>query len=129
MITRLSLAALACFLALVFGAALRAQEPNYKRIGSNEARHLADGLWVETRGHTWLSPGGAAFVTINQPSAMLPTRIDFTNVAPDSVGRLKAECGAFSQFEGGCNAIVRGRIGVVGQAKGIVASEIEILPR
>ncbi len=129
MIARLSLAALACGLALAAGSALRAQELVYQQIGANSAKRLAEGLWVETSGHTWLTPGGGVFVTHNQPSAMVPTRIDVTNVAADSVGRLKAGCSALTQFEGGCNAIVRGQIGMVGNQKGIIAREIEVLPR
>ncbi|MGH6769462.1 MAG: hypothetical protein ACRECO_10640 [Xanthobacteraceae bacterium] len=130
MIARLrAFAALAFVFALAAAPALQAQEPVYKQIGANSARHLAEGLWVETRGHTWLSPGGSAFVTINQPSAMVPTRVDVTNVAPASIGRLKAACSALNQFHGGCNTIVRGRIGMVGKEKGIIAREIEILPR
>jgi hypothetical protein len=129
MIARPPLAALAFVFALGAAPALQAQEPVYKQIGANSARSLAEGLWVETRGHTWFTPGGAAFVTINQPSAMVPTRIDVTNVAPVSVGRLKAECSALNQFVDGCNAIVRGQIGMVGKEKGIIAREIEILPR
>jgi hypothetical protein len=59
---------------------------------------------------------------------MVPLRIDIANVAADSVGRLQAECSAQRQFDGGCNAIVRGQTARLDNRTGIVAREIHILP-
>ena len=128
MIAKSTSAALTLLLALTAGPVLQAQERVYKRISSNEARTIAEGEWVKTRGHTWLSPQGV-LLNFNLPSAMVPTRIDVTKVSPESVSRLKAECSAQRQFDGGCNAIVRGQVGMIGDEKGIIATDIQILPR
>jgi hypothetical protein len=131
MIARLHAAAgFAFVLALAAGPALHAQQPAYKQVSSGEIiqGYVPDGEWVETNGHFWLSPGGI-FLNFNLPSAMVPLRIDVANVSPDSVSRLKAECSAPRQFDGGCNAVVRGQVGMVGNRKGIMAREIEILPK
>ncbi len=127
---RLTVAGFGLVLSLATGPALQAQEPAYKRISSNEIiqGYVPDGEWVETSGHLWVSPHGV-FLNFNRPSAMVPLRIDVTNVAPDSASRLKAECSAPRQFDGGCNALVRGRVGAVGDRKGIVAREIQVLSR
>jgi hypothetical protein len=124
------LSAPAMVLALVAGSASQAPAQVYKRTGSNEIiqGYVPDGEWVETTGHAWQSPHGV-FLNFNLPSAMVPLRIDIANVAPDSVARLKAECSAPRQFDGGCDAVVRGQVTTIGGRKGIVAREIQIRPR
>jgi len=116
-------------LALAAGTALLAEEPVYERASSNDIilGYVPDGRWVETRGHLWLSPAGV-FLNFNLPSAMVPLRIDVTNVAPDTISQLKTECSAPRQFDGGCNAIVRGQTATMSKRRGIVAHEIRILP-
>ena len=86
-----TLTALTFITALVVGTALQAEPLTYKPIGSNDARRLAEGERVETRGHLWVSLSGV-FLNFNQPSAQVPTGIDITNVAAETVRRLKAEC-------------------------------------
>jgi hypothetical protein len=117
-------------LALVAGSASQAPAQVYKGVGSNDIilGYVPDGEWVETTGHAWQSPDGV-FLNFNRASAMVPLRIDIANVAPDSIARLKAECSAPRQFDGGCNAVVRGQVTTVGGGKGIMAREIQIRPR
>jgi hypothetical protein len=131
MIAKLHAAAGSVFLlVLAAGAAPQAQQPTYERFSSGEIiqGYVPDGEWVETSGHFWISPSGI-FLNFNLPSAMAPLLIDVANVAPDSVSQLRAECSASRQFDGGCPAVVRGQVGLVGNRKGIMAREIEILPK
>jgi len=116
-------------MALAAGLPVQAQEPAYEPVSSNEIilGYVPDGRWVETSGHLWHSRDGVV-LNFNRPSAMVPIRIDIANVAADSLGRLQAECSAQRQFDGGCNAIVRGQTAKVDNRTGIVAREIHILP-
>ena len=117
-------------LALVAGATLQVRAQVHKKVGSNDIilGYVPEGEWVETTGHAWHSASGV-FLNFNRPSASVPLRIDIANVAPDSVARFKAECSAPRQFDGGCDAIVRGQVTKVGGEKGIAAREIQIRPQ
>jgi hypothetical protein len=125
-----SLSTLTCILVLVAGSALQAHAQVYQRVGSNDIilGYVPDGEWVETAGHAWQSPDGV-FLSVNRASAMVPLRIDTANLASDNVGRLKAECSAPRQFDGGCDVIVRGQVKRVGSERSVVAREIQIRSR
>ncbi len=117
-------------LALVAGSASQAPAQVYMEAGSNNIiqGYVPDGEWVETTGYAWQSPAGV-FLNFNRLSAMAPLRIDIANVAPDSVARFKAECSTPRQFDGGCEAVIRGQVTTEGGRKGIAAREIQIRPR
>jgi hypothetical protein len=125
-----TLSASAIVFGLIVGAASQVRAQVHKDVGSNDIilGYVPDGEWVETTGHAWQSPDGV-FLNVNRPSAMVPLRIDIANVAPDSVARFKAECSAPRQFEGGCDAVVRGQVTTVRGGKGILARELHIGPR
>ena len=125
-----SLAISAFVLVLVAGSASQAPAQVYKTAGSNDIilGYVADGEWVETTGHAWQAPDGV-FLNFSRVSAMVPLRIDIANVPSDLAGRLKAECSAPRQFDGGCDVVVRGQVAKVAGESGSVAREIQIRSR
>lgn len=101
----------------------------YKRVDtySISSGRVPIGEWIETKGHAWFAEQGGRF-NFNQVSAAYPISIDVSRLEIELVRRLSAECPSKpeSRLAGGCEAVIRGQIGMVGDRRGIFATEVEI---
>jgi hypothetical protein len=85
------------------------------------------GEWIEVKGHAWFTEQGGRFNRA-WASAAYPISVDVSRLETELVRRLSAECPSMpaSRLAGGCEVVLRGQIGMVGDRHGIVATEVEI---
>jgi hypothetical protein len=126
---------------LVFGAVLSvllcdaramAEQPEprtYKHVDTYSIGqgYVPIGEWIEVKGHAWFTEQGGRF-NLTWASAAYPISVDVSRLETELVRRLSAECPSIrgSLLGGGCEVVMRGQIGMVGDRHGIVATEVEI---
>src|SRR4051794_38987237 len=108
----------------------KAQPPMYRPVNSSDllGGYIRNGEWIEVDGHAWYSDQGV-FFNAAQPSARVPIRVDVANVDPENSRRLQSECRSPDQFRGGCWVVIRGQTGMLGGRQGILAKDVQIIPR
>jgi hypothetical protein len=118
------------FLLTSFASEPKAQPQIYRPVSSADllGGYIPNGEWIEATGHAWFSDKGV-FFNFNQPSARVPIRIDVANVDSENIRRLKSECGSPDQFSGGCRVTMRGQTGLLGDRQGVVARDVQVMPR
>jgi hypothetical protein len=121
----------------IFALELKAQSPVYRPVNSADllGGYILNGEWIEATGHVWFTDKGV-FFNVNQVSARVSMLVDVANVDPENIRRLKSNCGSPDQFRGGCRVTIRGQVGrldnrpdVLAQDRGILASDIQVIPR
>jgi hypothetical protein len=87
--------------------------------------YVANGKPIETRGHFWLN-ADQAFFNVDSVSQRVPMAVDLSKLAPQAVQKLRAECSADSQFNGGCEVIFRDAPAPTGHGQILIAQDIQI---
>jgi hypothetical protein len=99
----------------------------YRRVYSSDVimGYVSPGQLIETSGHIWFRQTGV-FLNVNAPSAHVPLLIDVSAV-PAEKRTSWAACAAPEQgLGGGCEAVIRGKTGLIAGRRGIFAHAIEI---
>jgi hypothetical protein len=113
-------------LAMALSSLACAETVTYKpiHVGDLASGRVADGEWVEVSGYAWFGPQGGS-LNFNQPSAMVPKRLDLSRLDREEVRRLQSECPRMpAGLAGGCSVLLRGQTGGIGREQVLFVQKV-----